>query len=172
MIKCVTEINFRVRGESFSFLILPFVPWHPFMEDFSRVLLFLSLSIRKPRSLSRKAVPLPSRKAVFSWAHYSLLENASQMTLPMEMNACLQQAQAGNQDAQFALAQCFDFGFDGVEVDKQVAIYWYMQAAFRQHTSALQHLAYCFEHGVGGLRKNVQYAHALVFEQKANTPPQ
>lgn len=60
----------------------------------------------------------------------------------------LQQAEAGNANAQCRIGYAYLFGKD-VEVDYQKAVYWIQKAADQEHAIAICTLAYCYEYGMG-----------------------
>ena len=77
------------------------------------------------------------------------------MTLMFEIGRVIKRAHAGDAASQFSMAQCYDFGFDGVEVDKKEALMWYRKAAVGGHREAREHLSYCHRYGVGGVNYTV-----------------
>ena len=72
-------------------------------------------------------------------------------------------AEAGNSDAQFNLALCYERGH-GVEQDFSKAVYWYQKAAEAGNSDAQFNLALCYERGHG---VEQDFSKAVYWYQKA-----
>lgn len=67
---------------------------------------------------------------------------------PAEFKAYQKAAELGNADAQYNLADSYEFGF-GTPIDLEKAFYWYTQAAKQGHPEAEWSLGLCYQDGTG-----------------------
>jgi TPR repeat protein len=73
----------------------------------------------------------------------------------LDHDELLKNANAGDKDAQFVLADTYDNGY-GIKQDLQQALLWYKKAAAQGQTDALNNLGSMFHHGDGVVQDIVQ----------------
>src|ERR1700739_3141167 len=78
-------------------------------------------------------------------------QSLSPKSSKVDLNGLTKKASAGNIEAQFKLAQAYQFGL-GVEKDLYEAVRWYRMAANSGNPSAQNNLGYLYATGPEGLK--------------------